>query len=367
MAESSWPTVAGTRAVTDDQYELMCAGYTIDGIIGTHTDTTVAYGDSSGRQVKIRAGKTALVGGHGWYSGSTDVTLTIAANSSGSTRIDMVVLGLDRTTWAVNAYIVQGTPGAGIPSLTRGARGSGAGKWEIPIASVTVVNGASTIASTDVTNIGWYSGDDMIAVASTASHQPPVADYSRMRHTDTGNEWTSVSGAWRVSGLWRASTTLSSNSATLTVSSIPTYLKQVRVAGTFRGTAASSIVAIRSRVGGDSGNNYHWYNHYSQNGGAPSDDSGITVSNPVIGYAPSASGPAGVWSAINVVYSGWDSPHASALAWTSHGGYVATGSDAIVSNQVGLYFGSSTRNSLVFSADSGNLASGTQVTVEGWE
>jgi hypothetical protein len=95
--------------------------------------------------VFVRAGKRALLQGHAWYSGSSDVALTIAANSSGSTRTDTVVLRLDRSTWNVTAAVRQGTPGAGAPTLQRDTGDTGL--WEIPLADVTVDNGAGSIAS----------------------------------------------------------------------------------------------------------------------------------------------------------------------------------------------------------------------------
>ncbi len=197
MAESSWPTVAGSRVVSDDQWELLAMGFAVDGVVGLPTDTTVVFGDASGRQVKIRSGKIAHLVGHGYSSGTSDVVKTIGANSSGSTRIDLIVLRLTRSTLAVTAEVVAGTPGAGVPALTRNARGGGTGVWEIPLAQVTVVNGASTISSSDVTNIAWYSHGETVVTSSTSGLQPPAADYPRLRHHDTGYEFDSVSGAWR--------------------------------------------------------------------------------------------------------------------------------------------------------------------------
>lgn len=197
MAESSWPTVAGSRAVTDDQFELMSTHWSADGVDLNFTSTPV-FGDSSGRQVKVRAGFDAIVGGHGYTSGTSDTVRAVTANASGSTRFDAVVLGLDRTTWAVTTYVKAGTPGAGTPpALTRNARGGSTGVWEIPLAMVQVTNGASTINSGDVTNIAWYVQGATVTTTSTNPLQPPAADYTRMRHTDTGHEFDSVAGAWR--------------------------------------------------------------------------------------------------------------------------------------------------------------------------
>lgn len=197
MAETSWPTVAGSRVVTDDQFELMSMNWSADGADATLTSTPV-FGDSSGRQVKVRAGVDAIVGGHGYNSGASDIIRSIAANASGSTRFDAIVLGLDRTTWAVTSYAKTGTPGAGVPpALTRNARGSSAGVWEIPLAMVQVANGAATISAANVTDIAWYSAGETVVTTSTNPLQPPAADYARMRHSDTGHEFDSVAGAWR--------------------------------------------------------------------------------------------------------------------------------------------------------------------------
>ncbi len=170
MAESSWPTVAGSRVVTDDQWEQLASAFSDDGIVDAPGASTAVYGDGSGRQVKIRANKLAVVGGHGYFSGTSDVVKTITANVSGLTRIDRVVLGLDRTTWAVTSYVKAGTPGSGTaPALQRDAKGVGTGKWEISLATVTVVNGASLISASDVVvdqpyiRLGWNTSWGVVA------------------------------------------------------------------------------------------------------------------------------------------------------------------------------------------------------------
>lgn len=135
----------------------MCSSFMPDGIVGTIADTTAVYADSTGMQVKIRSGKIATVHGHGWYSGSSDFTKTVTANASGSARVDLVVLRLSRSTWAITAEVKAGTPGSGVPpSLTQDAATTGAGVWEIPLATVAVANGAVTIAAGNVTNAQQY-------------------------------------------------------------------------------------------------------------------------------------------------------------------------------------------------------------------
>lgn len=198
MAESSAPTISGSRSVADQEYEVLSSGFAADGVLGQWTNSTPVFGDSSGRQVKIRANFFALVGGHYYSSGTSDTIRSISANASGSTRIDLVVLGLNRSTLAVTSYIKNGTPGAGAPpALQRDARGLTTGIWEIPIAQVTVVNGAATIAVGDVTNIAWYSRGNVVGTLSTAPPQPDAASYPYLIHTDTGTMFESLSNAWR--------------------------------------------------------------------------------------------------------------------------------------------------------------------------
>lgn len=277
MAESSWPTVAGSRAVDDSQWELMTSGFAPDGIIGAVTDTTVVYGDSTGRQVKVRASKLAVVAGAGWSSGASDFTLSIAANSSGSTRTDTIVLRRSRTTWAVTATIIQGTPGAGAPALVRNAKGSAAGSWDIPLATVTVVNGAVTIASSDVTNCAWYVRGGGISTTSTNFYQPPVGDYNMLWHHDTGNRWVPVSGAWQVDGFWRSAQVLTVAATTITFSSIPSYFRNLRLVLLARGDAASQqYVNVKMRFNTDSGTNY---DHQQIYGAASTAGAGETLAD----------------------------------------------------------------------------------------
>lgn len=161
MAETTWPDPSTTppRQVTDIQYEKLLQ-FLGDGLWGSPL-TPAVVGDSSGRQVKIKANTRALIKGHIYDSGTTDVVKSIAANTSGQTRLDLIVLQLDRATWRVTSQIKQGTPGATTPpSLQRDAddAGAGTGKFEVPVALVTVLNNAGTIAAGDVRPVAYYIG-----------------------------------------------------------------------------------------------------------------------------------------------------------------------------------------------------------------
>lgn len=156
MAESSWPTVANSHRIDDVQWEQMTTGFVSDGLIGTAADTPVAYADSSGMQIKIRANKLGLVRGHGWTSGSTEFVKSISANASGSTRVDLVVLRFTRSTQDVVLVVKTGTPGAGAPALTQDPIASGTGVWEVALATVTVASGITAVAAASVVSIAKY-------------------------------------------------------------------------------------------------------------------------------------------------------------------------------------------------------------------
>ena len=197
MAQSSWPSPAASRVVNDIQYEQMTATQHVDGLVGDPTDTDLVYADgTSGLTVHLRAGRYAQLRGHGWTSGVTDVALTIGSNSSGSTRIDLVVLGLNRSTWDVSAYVVAGTPGSGAPALTVNTGTSGT--YEIPLAEVTVATGASAISAGQVKIRHWWIRPD--GAASRGADTRPVnvpVGYKCVENGDTlalvtGGTWTNL-------------------------------------------------------------------------------------------------------------------------------------------------------------------------------
>lgn len=161
MAEDSWPkSTRNGGTLNDMEHELLVSAVQPSGLIGATTDTAVVYADGTGtRTIKIRPQKYGLARGKLWYSGTVEYTKQAAANTSGSTRTDLVVLRLDRATWATTLEIRQGTPGAGAapaPVQTITDWDSATGVFEVPAATITVVNNATTFAAGDVKPIAWY-------------------------------------------------------------------------------------------------------------------------------------------------------------------------------------------------------------------
>lgn len=193
MAQDSWPSPAhNSRAVTDVEYEKIAARFSDDGVYGTPADTAVVAA-GAGLSVNVRAEVHASLRGHAWYSGTSAVNLTIAANVSGSTRIDRIVLRLDRSTWTVRAVVRQGTAGSGAPALVQDLGDTGL--YEIPLALVTLLSGAGTVT---VARAELYTGARIRPASSSTRNPNPVpgemvyeTDTARVRLW-TGSAWTSV-------------------------------------------------------------------------------------------------------------------------------------------------------------------------------
>jgi hypothetical protein len=118
-----------------------------------------------GMFVRVASGEAWLEGF--WYKNDANVNLTVPANATGSTRLDYVVLHLDRSANTINAQYKTGT--VSLPVLTQIAGGT----WEIPIAIVSVANGAGSISSGNITDARTYNrwqGTDIAPLAIGPSH-----------------------------------------------------------------------------------------------------------------------------------------------------------------------------------------------------
>lgn len=137
-------TIGFDGPVTEAQWATLQNGFNgLNNSQGVLSGMDVSPGGSS-RQVSIAAGEGGASGV--WVSSTSATTLTLAANATGATRRDYVVLRLD---WTANTAVfaaITGSSGAS-PSLTQNA-GS---LWEIPLATVDVANGKTgTFATSDL-------------------------------------------------------------------------------------------------------------------------------------------------------------------------------------------------------------------------
>ena len=160
--ETFFPFDAGAGAnITEDQWSKMGELWAPPGPYSGLLSELLPFGDSTGMQVKLSSGR-AYIRGH-FYENDATLTMAIGANSSGNPRIDRLVVRLNKTTNAINALVIAGTPAASpvAPAMTQTST-----IWDIPIADVAVANAAATITAANVTdrrelqthpNTGWTS------------------------------------------------------------------------------------------------------------------------------------------------------------------------------------------------------------------
>ena len=197
MAEQSWPFYqeeTGGTEVLEDQWSIMARQWAPTGVVGQPSGAALqVYADGSAREVYVRTGR-ATVRGH-WYTQDTDnVTVTIAANTSGNPRIDVVALVLDPTADAITVDVVQGTPAASpaVPALTR----TDLGVYQFPLAYVAVANAAAVTAAAAVTDVRQYTGFQVVPCLSTARpYNPPVGQVVYETNTGRFTCWTGT--VWR--------------------------------------------------------------------------------------------------------------------------------------------------------------------------
>lgn len=198
MSFESYPNSAhNNRAITLAEHENLAAPLGLSGLTTFGTGTLPVYADSTGRQVKLRSGVSALLRGTR-FNNTTETTIAIGANSSGNTRIDLVVLRLDRATYEVTPTVIAGTAGTNptAPLPVRNEIGGSPNYFDQPLAEVTVLNGATTVTATQVKNRAWWISGSGYVGYSTA--QPPVVAGVVWRESDTGLAYIgSTGGTWQ--------------------------------------------------------------------------------------------------------------------------------------------------------------------------
>jgi hypothetical protein len=129
-SEAQWRDMMETMRTT---------GIIVQGSIMDSTAGDCAVSPGTGLQIKIATGK-AWIKGHMFKHSSDYHYMPIASNNSGSSRTDLVVLRLDTVNNTISYQILQGTTTPVQNSTT----------WDLPLAEVTVANGASSISSSDI-------------------------------------------------------------------------------------------------------------------------------------------------------------------------------------------------------------------------
>ncbi|MEV1315376.1 hypothetical protein AB0J14_04745 [Micromonospora arborensis] len=203
MAFESFPNLDhNNRVITLAEHEQVAAPERLSGLTGWSGQPPV-YADATGRHVKLRAGYSASILGTR-FNNLSETLIPVAANASGQTRIDLVVLRLRRQDsslgaddrYTITPVAIEGVPGnQNPPALVRDVV-PGSGFWDIPLAAVVVAAGAVTIGSEHVTPKHHYITASGYA-GSEAWGFPPAEPGMIFRAENTGATYIGTSsGAW---------------------------------------------------------------------------------------------------------------------------------------------------------------------------
>lgn len=109
--------------------------------------------DQVGRDIDVATGVASIEGVV--VANDASRNIAISANISGSTRVDTVVLEVvvpgQATEGKATLKVVEGTAGAGAPSLTQSSA-----LWQFPLANVSVADSATVINTGDLTDRRTY-------------------------------------------------------------------------------------------------------------------------------------------------------------------------------------------------------------------
>lgn len=140
------------------------------GVIPDSALGLLALSAPGGMTVRIGPGEAFIQGFQ--YLNDANVDLGIAANSSGSTRIDTIVLSLNRTGNTLLLAVVQGIAGAGAPTLTQIAGGN----WQFPLANITVANAAASIVGGNIADLRVFSRWPLTSLVPNVTANPMTTD-----------------------------------------------------------------------------------------------------------------------------------------------------------------------------------------------
>lgn len=202
MASISYPNpLYNGGAVTVGEHEQLAHSGFGSGIVG-HPGTTsqVAYTDGTGtRAVYLRAERWVLVRGLMWYSGASIITINLDANVTTDTRIDRVVLRVNRSAETVTEEKLTGVAGSGAPPALTNNAGPGSGVWEFPLGRATVGPGATTLAPGDFVPEAWYLGGQSIVTNGDDTAPGAAQQQAATLRYDAASDTVDVStgAAWR--------------------------------------------------------------------------------------------------------------------------------------------------------------------------
>ena len=173
------------------------ASYANRGVMrGVENELEVTPNSPAAKSVLVESG-SALVAGR-WYYSSGSEALVIADNASGSTRNDIIILEADYTAQTVRLAVLQGTPAAGLPSLTQDITSI----YQIPLAYLTLASGFATVTASMITDYREYANlPDAVGYLATNASGGALENGAVVTPTGTQSFTTASSVSGLVAGI----------------------------------------------------------------------------------------------------------------------------------------------------------------------
>lgn len=266
-------------------------------------------------------------------------------------------------------------------SLTGGLYAVAVGGW-LPVASqaqrdaLTGVYPGFAVWRTDTTpdrvevydGTGWLplAPYGLLPVANQAARDAITGVYDGLAVWRQDNDWIDVyaGAAYQQVTPYRQVTVLGGLAATVTLSGIPSSLRNVRVTWHARNDAAAASSGMFMRVNGDAGANYHTELTETKNAAVSAFNDPSGTNSVQVGNIPAATAAAGVFGAGEVLFTGWD--RGARLPLLSRSGYFDTAANSSHITTAGSYAGAAPYTSVSFTPTGGNFIAASEFMVEGW-
>lgn len=219
-ADKAYPYDAGAGAsVLESQWRAMARWWVTSGPIRLEDIGSFTAATTGARSISVDAGRCWIEGAFGEFTGAT--TVSFATNTSGNTRIDLVVLRNDFTANKIQMDVLQGTP-SGTPVAPTPTQNSA--KWEVPLWQVSCANNFTAILAGNITDVRKWAqgrppgGPTLIACKSIKSTTQAISHdletaltFADFDEYDAGNLHNPASNSTRFNviggctGLWSVS------------------------------------------------------------------------------------------------------------------------------------------------------------------
>lgn len=150
-----------SQDITEADYGALIGSAFASGIVGAPSANHFKVVTSASMTIAVTAvggASLALVRGHACVLTANEL-LTIEA-ASPAARVDLIVLRMDYASNSIVPAVKKGTSGSATPpSLTWGT----SGVYEIPLATIAVASGATSISSPNITDVRKYAGATIAA------------------------------------------------------------------------------------------------------------------------------------------------------------------------------------------------------------